>query len=127
MILKMTEVCQTRGLRLIIENPFSSTHYLHNNFLKEPSYIDKDRTRRGDFFKKPTGFWFFNCEPEKGFTHQQSKVRTTILSSNAGVAAGICSEERSMISPDYARNWICDLVLGIQQPDVDTEYGEALF
>ena len=127
LILKMTEVCITRGIRLIIENPYSTTHYLHNNFLKEPSIIDKDRTRRGDYFKKPTGFWFFNCEPENGFTHQQSKIRKTILSSTPGVSAGICSEERSLISHDYARNWICDFVLGKKQPDIDTEYGEPLF
>ena len=29
--------------------------------------------------------------------------------------SGICSEERSMISPDYARNWICDFVIGKDQ------------
>ena len=29
-----------------------------------------------------------------------------------GKKAGICSEERSMISPDYARNFICDFILG---------------
>ena len=26
-----------------------------------------------------------------------------------------CSEERSMISPDYARNFICDFILGKEQ------------
>ena len=29
--------------------------------------------------------------------------------------AGICDEERSMISPDYARNFICDFILGKKQ------------
>jgi hypothetical protein len=29
--------------------------------------------------------------------------------------AGLCSEERSMISPDYARNFICDFILGKKQ------------
>ena len=29
--------------------------------------------------------------------------------------AGICDTERSMISPDYARNFICDFILGKQQ------------
>jgi hypothetical protein len=28
---------------------------------------------------------------------------------------GLCSEERSMISPDYARNFICDFILGKKQ------------
>lgn len=29
--------------------------------------------------------------------------------------AGLCSEERSMIHPDYARNFICDFILGKPQ------------
>lgn len=33
----------------------------------------------------------------------------------AGIQQGICSEERSMISPDYARNFICDFILGKEQ------------
>ena len=28
---------------------------------------------------------------------------------------GLCDEERSMISPDYARNFICDKILGKPQ------------
>ena len=29
--------------------------------------------------------------------------------------AGLCSEERSTISPDYARNFICDFIIGKKQ------------
>jgi hypothetical protein len=29
--------------------------------------------------------------------------------------AGVCSMERSLISPDYARNFICDFILGKEQ------------
>lgn len=32
-----------------------------------------------------------------------------------GKTAGICSEERSLISPDYARNFICDFIIGKNQ------------
>ena len=32
-----------------------------------------------------------------------------------GKEKGLCSEERSMISPDYARNFICDFILGKEQ------------
>lgn len=28
---------------------------------------------------------------------------------------GVCDQERSMISPDYARNFICDFILGKEQ------------
>lgn len=26
--------------------------------------IDKDRTLRGDYFEKPTQYWFIGCEPK---------------------------------------------------------------
>ena len=35
-----------------------------------------------------------------------------------GIKGGICSEDRSMISPDYARNFICDFIIGKSQPDI---------
>ena len=84
------------------------------NFLK-PTFIDKNRMLRGDWFVKPTAYWFFNFEPTHGFTEQNDKVQRIITESKQGAEAGLCSEERSMISPDYARNFICDFILGIQQ------------
>lgn len=108
---KMCCIFIERGLRLVIENPYSSQHYLHNNFLKEPSVIDIDRTRRGDYFKKPTGYWFFNCEPGHGMSYQNDKEHKTIFGSRSAPHAGLCSEDRSLISTDYARNFICDFIL----------------
>lgn len=115
LLYKMVAVCILRGIRIIIENPFSSLHYLHNNFLKEPSIIDHDRTRRGDYFKKPTGYWFFNCEPTKGCSFQRPIKKLRVWDSKSADHAGLCSEERSLISPDYARNFICDFILGKEQ------------
>lgn len=115
LLYKMVAICILRGLRIIIENPFSSLHYLHNNFLKEPSIIDSDRTRRGDYFKKPTGYWFFNCEPTQGYSFQKPLKNLRVWESKSAAHAGLCSEERSMISPDYARNFICDFILGREQ------------
>ena len=115
LLYKLVGVCYMKGLRLIIENPYSSLHYLHNNFLTEPTLVDSDRTRRGDYFKKPTGFWYFNCKPTFGNTYQKPKKRLVVWESKSSPSAGICSEERSMISPDYARNFICDFILGKEQ------------
>jgi hypothetical protein len=67
---------------------------------------------RGDYFKKPTGYWFFNCEPTYGFSIQRDKETKRIWDMKGGIRGGICSEERSMISTDYARNFICDFILG---------------
>ena len=124
---KMLAVAQMRGLRLIMENPWSEQTFLKANFVMAPTLVDMDRTKRGDFFKKPTAYFFINCEPLDGETRQQSKVVKNILSSKSSGQAGLCSEDRSMISHDYARNWICDFILGIKQPDVDQNYGDALF
>lgn len=116
-LLKLFGVCFKRGLRLIVENPYALQHYLKNgNFLFQPQYVDNDRTRRGDYFVKPTAFWFCNCEPTHGFTMQKTpKDKVIRVLSKPGARNNICSEERSMISPEYARNFICDNILGITQ------------
>lgn len=112
---KLVGVCMKKGLKLIIENPYSELHYLKNNFLCAPAVFDKNRLLRGDYFKKPTGYWYFNCEPTYGESYQDDKKQKTVFAAKRGVKAGICSEERSMISPDYARNFICDFILGKKQ------------
>ena len=111
--IKMLATAKERGLRLVMENPWSMQTYLKANFVIPPSLIDKDRSLRGDHFKKETAYWFINCEPEHGMTMQPHE-RVRVLSKK-GATKGICSEERSMISPDYARNFICDFILGKRQ------------
>lgn len=115
LLYKLVAVCYKNGLRMIFENPYSTQHFLYNNFLQEPAIIDKDRTRRGDYFKKPTGYWFFNCEPTYGYSYSKPKKTMTIINSKASTSAGLCSEERSLIAPEYARNFICDFILGKTQ------------
>lgn len=121
-IMMLMSVCENKNLRLIVENLYSTQHFLYNNFPYKITLIDYDRRRRGDLYKKPTAYWFVNCEAEKGFTNQpisKDKMKS-IASSKAGIESGICSEDRSMISSDYARNFICDNVLGKTQPNIET-------
>ena len=111
--IKMLATANERGLRLIMENPWSMQTYLKANFVISPTLIDKDRSLRGDHFKKETAYWFINCTPTYGKSYQPAqKVRVL---DKKGAVKGICSEERSMISPDYARNFICDFILGKEQ------------
>lgn len=114
LLIKLYAVAVIRGIRLIIENPWSEQTYLKANFLTPPQLVDENRMRRGDYFVKPTAYWFVNCEPTHGETFQFDKARQkrTVLSSKKGILAGICSEDRSLISPDYARNFICDFIIG---------------
>ena len=54
----------------------------------------------------------------------KDKEQKTIMKTKGASRAGLCSEERSMISSDYARNFICDFILGKYQADI---MGQTLF
>lgn len=113
----MVTIAEERKLRLVMENPWSEQTFLKNgNFVKAPDVVDMDRSRRGDSRIKPTAYWFFSCKNETGFTYQPYQgVIKNIMELKPSLKAGLCSEERSMISPDYARNFICDFILGKKQ------------
>lgn len=126
--LKMHGCVEFNGLRMIMENPWHEANYTNYFWFNKPSIIDKDRTKRGDLFKKPTAYWFTNCEPTTGITIQQTpksmqkyigmtseKKYPKEKVAKGSKQPGLCSEERSMISPDYARNFICDFILGKKQ------------
>lgn len=108
----MFSVAEQKGLRLIMENPWSMQTFLKSNFILAPSVIDNDRSRRGDYYKKPTAYWFMNCVPTYGESFQQLHKPKRIVDQPHERGGGLCSEVRSMISPDYARNFIHDFILG---------------
>jgi hypothetical protein len=124
LLIKFCGVCIAYKIRMIFENPYSMQTYLKANFIKAPDIVDMNRMERGDYYMKPTAYWFFNCEPTHGFTYQNDKEKKSIVYAKKAKKAGLCSEERSLISPDYARNWICDFVLGKYQADIS---GPTLF
>ena len=117
LLIKLFCVVHERGQRMIVENPYSPMGYLHftENFVAKPSIIDKNRMMRGDYFRKPTAYWFVGCEPTHGMTIQKDKEQRIIRKTKSASKAGLCSEDRSMISQDYARNFICDFILGKEQ------------
>ena len=80
-----------------------------------PSVVDMNRMKRGDYYMKPTAYWYINCNPTNGKSFQNDKEKKAILNAKGASKAGLCSKERSLISPDYARNFICDFILGKEQ------------
>ena len=112
--IQMISCAEQRGLRLIMENPWNEQTFLKNNFIYPPTIVDNNRSLRGDYFRKPTAYWFINCTPTHGKSYQPRKPNPILSIAPTG-PAGICNEERSMISPDYARNFICDFILGQKQ------------
>jgi len=114
---KMLTVAQERGLRLVMENPWGMQTYLKSAFVAPPALIDNNRMQRGDYVIKPTAYWYINCEPTYGKSIQNDKKRKGVINGDLRPSdvAGVCSEERSFISPDYARNFICDFLIGKKQ------------
>ena len=116
LLYKLTYVAIAKGLRLVIENPATLPNYLiSGQNYPAPTIIDKNRRERGDYFAKPTAYWFWNCEPTHGFTQQYAKETKVITECERSNGDGLCGGERSLMSSDYARNWICDFILGKEQ------------
>lgn len=105
-LLKLCKVVEERRLRCIIENPYNAHHYWRFNFPYKPQVIHMNRRLYGDKFRKPTQYLFVNCSPAGKSSLQLDKPEEYVIEKE-----GI---ERSIISPDYARNFICDHVLGIE-------------
>lgn len=119
---KMFIVCIRRGLKLIMENPFSEEHYLRRYWCLEPQLIDRDRRTRGDYFKKPTQYWFINCNPtyrplfemvNDNFVDEKDAIRLGMknVKEKLGLEHLSTTKVRSMIHPDYANRFIREFIL----------------
>jgi hypothetical protein len=100
LVTRMVIVCLRKGLRLVIENPAGEQHYLTRYWCAKAQLVDKNRRDNGDYFKKPTQFWFFNFEPYHNFIFE------AIDYVEPKTWSGLSQTERSMIHPQYANRFI---------------------
>lgn len=105
LITKLVIVCLKNKTKLIIENPYSTQHYLQRYWCIKPKLIDKDRSERGDYYKKPTQYWFINREPSNNLFFEAQVIHKRKIVSNENTV------ERSMISKDYARRFIQEFIV----------------
>ena len=110
-VLQLIAICEEMQLKLVIENPYNAHHYWRFNFPNYPRVIDMNRTLRGDYFKKPTQYIFVGFEPGNGCSLSKTKKMRFVEDCPSSRVSGMCSPERSMISPEYAHNFICDFIL----------------
>lgn len=117
---KLFIICMDRNLKLILENPYSEEHYLRRYWCCQPTIIDTDRRERGDYFKKPTQYWFVNCEPKYNFIFEalnynaidfKDPIRKVCNEVTKFVGAPNNKVARSMIHPDYANRFIREYIL----------------
>lgn len=103
-ICKLVAICQNIGCHLIIENPEHCSFLLDftpvDNF-----FIDYDRSLHGDFYKKPTFYFFVNRPVPLGFDNGNAyrKERKQITHQNGML-------NRSLISAVYA-DWFVKNVI----------------
>lgn len=112
---KLFIVCLRKNLRLVMENPYSEEHFLRRYWCYLPSIIDKDRRENGDYFAKPTQYWFLNCKPKnnlifEAITYNHIECGDAIETMNkthyGHTGAKNQKVARSMIHPDYANRFI---------------------
>lgn len=113
LITKLVIVCIKRKIPLIIENPYSTQHYLQRYWAIKPKVIDVDRSRRGDYYKKPTQYWFINCEPGYNFIFGEDLKNFNIKS----IENTKNKVERSLISSKYANRFIREFILNKEEFD----------
>lgn len=115
MVNKLFIICIDRGLRLVMENPYSEEHFLRRYWCYQPSIIDKDRRRNGDYLKKPTQYWFINCEPKHNpifepveyvDINSRDRIRQMTKCDADKMGAKTIKQARSMIHPQYANRFI---------------------
>lgn len=117
---KMFIVCMRKRIRLIMENPYSEEHFLRRYWCFLPKLIDKDRRIHGDYFKKPTQYWFLNCEPKNNIIFEKENDNSVHMKDPIRTGGKILKEKgifvsqktaRSMIHPQYANRFIRQYII----------------
>ena len=75
LITKLVLLAKRNGFKLIIENPYSKQHFLTRYWALEPGYIDMNRHENGDFYKKPTQYFFVNCKPQNNLLFEPVEIK----------------------------------------------------
>lgn len=91
--------CNVYHIPLILENPVSQTI---KQYLGKPA-VSHSRNKYGDYFYKPTCYYCYNCDFDERFMKLQQLYTPKRVQHLKG---GNKTVKRSMISPEYADNFI---------------------
>lgn len=94
--------------------------FLRRYWCYSPAVIDRDRRDSGDYFKKPTQYWFLNCEPQNNLIFEpisynaiecKDTIRTMTKEHCVKTGTDNVKTARSMIHPQYADRFIRQYIL----------------
>ena len=107
LLCKLVIVCKKKNLQMVIENPYTQPHYLTMYWCLKPDLVDKDRTENGDYYKKPTQYWFINRKPFYNLVFEPIEyVEKRVITRTKKQENTTVKTERSMIHPQYANRFI---------------------
>lgn len=99
------QICIDRGLHAIIENPYDSQSFLIRYFPIKPTIIHHNRLEWGDYYKKPTMYYFINYDVKNNLVLEQVNFKEQLHINE--MPKGI---KRSLISKDYARRFLNEFI-----------------
>lgn len=114
LISQLAVLCIRKNLRLIIENPITQPHYLTLYWCLQPKVVDKDRTLNGDYMKKPTQFFFVNCEPKDNLLFEPIEYVPQRVHERIKVTDKSRQTLRSEMHPQYAGRFIKRYIIDYQ-------------
>lgn len=104
-------------MQIVIENPLNTSglHYLTNFWCLKPSVIDRDRRQNGDYYKKPTQYWFIGLNPKNNLVfeplEQVESMQPIQYMTDKNPLGVDRKTARSMIHPQYADRFIRQYIL----------------
>ena len=113
MISEMCVVCLRKGLKMVIENPYTPPHYLTSYWCLQPKIIDKNRRENGDYMEKPTQYWFVGFEPKQNLVFEPLEYVEYRNHEHMKTKDGKNNRQqmRSEIHPQYASRFIRQYIL----------------
>lgn len=112
---KLFIICMDKNLRMVMENPYSEEHFLRRYWCYIPSIIDRDRRENGDYFAKPTQYWFVGFQPKNNLVFEAVTYNAIDLADAIESISSVHYKHtgaknlkvaRSMIHPQYANRFI---------------------
>lgn len=114
LLCSLCQIALAKGFKLIVENPNSvNPNFLKMYFPLKPTISIDDRSKYGDFYKKPTNFWFINFKPSYNFIFENIekkeifKVKTG-CKRQKGISLQVA---RSLMSSEFANRFIREFIL----------------
>ena len=120
LICQLFEIALKKGFKMVVENPDASSHFLKDFFPFKPTITIKNRASYGDFYKKPTNFWFVNFKPSYNFIFENggekhTKTITDTQRIETPSKRHAQQVEKSLISPQFANRFIREFILSADE------------